>query len=68
MENWTYKPIYNPVLKGHVPAHRNTQGWIVYKSTNGNWRVINPERFTYSRNFRCSQSAKGWVNSIVRER
>lgn len=62
---WVYKPIYNPALNGHIPAHHTTDGWVIFKSVSGKWRVINPKGYTYERQFRTAQAAMNWVNSVI---
>lgn len=65
MIEWTYKPIYNPALKGHIPAFHNNAGWTIYNTVRANWAVINPKGVTYARRFRTAQAAMNWVNSII---
>lgn len=65
MNKWTYKPIYNPAIKGHIPAHHNKDGWVIFNSVSGKWRVINPKGYTYDRKFRTAQAAMNWVNTVI---
>lgn len=64
MSEWAYKPIFNPALKGHIPAHHK-DGWVIFNSASGKWRVINPKGYTYDRKFRNAQAAMNWVNSVI---